>query len=90
MITLDDFDYYDCGLYRKGNNFSGPLVNIWLCVSESRYKWYIKDEREYDLICNIGCRSYQTALDDLLACDNPIAVRALREVFGDKYEEPNT
>lgn len=88
MITLDDFEKFENNFYvsRRGGE-DGPWVHVDKSTP-SGYYWNIADDRGYYLENFNTFPTPQIALDDLLACDNPVAVRALKAVFGDKYEEP--
>ena len=89
MITLEDFDMVGRMLYNKyTTDINGDLVAVqhldwgwfwWVQSSSIRLTYPIEIPK---------FSAAQAALDDLLACDNPVVVRALKEVFGDKYEEP--
>lgn len=97
MITLDDFDLRRRKLLH--DHPSVPVARYAVFCSED---WFVQIEImpmhwEWTLGNYSGLKlskenfsTPEAALDDLLACGNPVAVRALRAVFGDKYEEPTT
>ena len=93
MITLNDFrkifdDDYEAG--REVDEGPGMLIIDGDRIIDNvvGYTWYIWDGDRFQLLSLKRYHTAQAALDDLLACNNPVATRALKEVFGDKYEEP--
>ena len=89
MITLDDFGMVGRSLYNKyTTGINGDLVAIQHL--DWGWFWWVQSSSTR-LTRPIGTPKFATAqeaLDDLLACDNPVAVQALKAVFGDKHEEP--
>src|SRR5690554_6594912 len=87
MITLDDFRKTLDDDYVAGQK-EGQGSDILIIDQGAGYKWYIWDGYRFVSQSLMRHETAQAALDDLLACDNPVAVRALKEVFGTKYKEP--
>ena len=85
MITLDDFRKILDEDYEAGQEEDeGP--GMLMLDGGAGYTWYVWDGDRFDLQSRRLHHKAQDCLDDLLACDNPVAVGVLRAVFGEKYE----
>ena len=87
MITLyDDFRYYHYS--DTGCRYETKLNNCRLTIdcSGPNYYWEVEDRSGYVVRYQTKYSHPELALSNLLKCDNPVAVRALRAVLGDKYK----